>query len=124
MWFGNLVTCTWWDGLWLNESFATYTASLAVATCTKFGDIAWLNFNSLMKAWAMREDQLSTTHSVQPERVTDTDNALANFDGLTYGKGSSLLNQLVFTVGMDGFKLGMQHYFKTFAWRTWLSVHV
>ena len=24
MWFGDLVTCPFWDELWLNEAFATY----------------------------------------------------------------------------------------------------
>lgn len=23
-WFGNMVTCSWWDFLWLNEGFSQY----------------------------------------------------------------------------------------------------
>ncbi len=59
---------------------------------------------------------MSTTHPIQGE-VADTDQTLLNFDGITYGKGASLLKQLVSIVGVQGFKLGMVYYFKKYQWK-------
>eukprot|EP01124_Arcella_intermedia_P006315 TRINITY_DN1372_c0_g1_i1.p1 TRINITY_DN1372_c0_g1~~TRINITY_DN1372_c0_g1_i1.p1 ORF type:complete len:857 (+),score=169.94 TRINITY_DN1372_c0_g1_i1:33-2603(+) len=115
MWFGDLVTPVWWDGLWLNESFATYMAALNVSEATEYGQLSWQNFNSSMKSWAYREDQLTTTHPIQGT-VVDTDTTALIFDGITYGKGASVLKQLVYMLGMDNFKEGMRNYFKTHAW--------
>ena len=72
MWTSRLRLLQWWDGLWLNESFATYMAALSVAEATRFGAASWVQFNSGMKAWAYAEDQRCTTHSVNPESVVDT----------------------------------------------------
>ena len=110
MWFGNLVTMRWWNDLWLNESFATYIAAVATAEATRFGDNAWLAFNAGMKTWAYRQDQLVTTHPIAGE-VPDTDATFLNFDGITYGKGAAVLQQLVATVGPHEFRQAMRGYF-------------
>eukprot|EP01029_Cantina_marsupialis_P002653 TRINITY_DN12516_c0_g1_i1.p1 TRINITY_DN12516_c0_g1~~TRINITY_DN12516_c0_g1_i1.p1 ORF type:complete len:868 (+),score=274.42 TRINITY_DN12516_c0_g1_i1:59-2662(+) len=113
MWFGDLVTMKWWNDLWLNESFATFIASVAVSSATKFGDAAWLIFFNVMKLWAYRTDQLSTTHPIRGE-VANTDATFNNFDGVTYGKGAAVLKQLVAVMGMDAFRNAMREYFKIY----------
>ncbi len=115
MWFGDLVTMRWWDDLWLNESFATYMAYLALAEATRFEEGSWPNFHGRMKAWAYEQDQLVTTHPISGS-VPNTDATFLNFDGITYGKGASVLKQLVAAIGMDGFREGMRLYFKEYAW--------
>ena len=115
MWFGNLVTMRWWDGLWLNESFATYMANVAMQNVTEFTSVDG-DFLFQSKAWAYREDQLPTTHPVAGD-VRDTDTAFSSFDGITYGKGGALLKQLAWFIGEDAFRTGLKKYFETFAWR-------
>ncbi|QQN79383.1 aminopeptidase N [Streptomyces sp. XC 2026] len=116
MWFGDLVTMEWWNDLWLNESFATYTsiACQAHAPGSRWPH-AWTSFANSMKTWAYRQDQLPSTHPIMAE-IRDLDDVLVNFDGITYAKGASVLKQLVAYVGMDAFFAGVQAYFKRHAW--------
>ncbi|MDT0342782.1 aminopeptidase N [Streptomyces litchfieldiae] len=116
MWFGDLVTMEWWNDLWLNESFATYTsiACQAHAPGSRWPQ-AWTSFANQMKTWAYRQDQLPSTHPIMAE-IRDLDDVLVNFDGITYAKGASVLKQLVAYVGMDEFFRGVQTYFKRHAW--------
>ncbi|MEU6660762.1 aminopeptidase N [Streptomyces sp. NPDC046821] len=115
MWFGDLVTMEWWNDLWLNESFATYTsiACQAYAPESRWPH-SWTTFANSMKTWAYRQDQLPSTHPIMAE-IRDLDDVLVNFDGITYAKGASVLKQLVAYVGMDEFFQGVQAYFKRHA---------
>ena len=49
--------------------------------------------------------QQSTTHPIESD-IVDTDATFLSFDGLTYGKGASVLKQLVARLGLDNFKSG------------------
>ncbi|MEV8031832.1 aminopeptidase N [Streptomyces sp. NPDC086182] len=116
MWFGDLVTMEWWNDLWLNESFATYTsiACQAYHPDSRWPH-SWTTFANSMKTWAYRQDQLPSTHPIMAE-IRDLDDVLVNFDGITYAKGASVLKQLVAYVGMDEFFSGVQAYFKAHAY--------
>jgi aminopeptidase N len=114
MWFGDLVTMRWWDDLWLNESFAEYISTLALAEATRW-EQAWTTFSSLEKAWAYRQDQLSSTHPIVAD-IRDLEDVEVNFDGITYAKGASVLKQLVAWVGREEFVAGLRRYFRRHAW--------
>ncbi len=115
MWFGNLVTMDWWNGLWLNESFATYMSYLQMSKNSEFADDVWGLFYSRMKQWAYTEDQLVTTHAIELP-VANTAEAFTNFDGITYGKGASVLKQLAYYVGEENFRKGVANYLKKFSY--------
>jgi aminopeptidase N len=109
MWFGNMVTMKWWDDLWLNESFAEWSSYLAMVEATRFKN-SWTGFNQERKNWAYRQDQLSSTHPIVTD-MADIDTVAGNFDGISYAKGASVLQQLVVHVGRDNFIAGLQKYF-------------
>ncbi|MBA6337736.1 aminopeptidase N [Colwellia sp. BRX8-7] len=115
MWFGDLVTMRWWNGLWLNESFATYMANLAIAEASDFEN-NWDVFYSGTKQWAYRTDDSVNTHAIELP-VASTGVALSNFDGITYGKGASVLKQLPYYLGEENFRIGVSNYLKKFSYQ-------
>jgi len=114
MWFGDLVTMKWWDDLWLNESFAEWASTTCQAEATQW-ETAWTTFGTSEKAWAYRQDQLSSTHPIVAD-IRDLADVEVNFDGITYAKGASVLKQLVAYVGREPFTAGLRSYFAKHAW--------
>jgi aminopeptidase N len=114
MWFGDLVTMQWWNDLWLNESFAEFCAFLASAEATRFTD-AWTTFCNSRKSFGYLQDKMPSTHPVAADVPTLTA-AIANFDGISYAKGASVLKQLVAYVGRESFFAGIHHYLAEHGW--------
>jgi aminopeptidase N len=102
-WFGDLVTMTWWDDLWLNESFADYMGYRVTHDSTDRFKQMWAEFAFIRKSWGMAADQRSSTHPVAGNGARDTQAALTDFDGISYCKGAAALRQLASFLGDDAF---------------------
>ncbi|RSZ58102.1 aminopeptidase N [Massilia atriviolacea] len=107
-WFGDLVTMKWWNGLWLNESFASFMATMATAEATEFSG-AWQTFYSEGKQEAYVQDQSPATHPIEVP-VASSANAFDNIDAITYSKGASTLKQLRHLLGDEVFRKGVHNY--------------
>ena len=114
MWFGDLVTMKWWNDTWLNESFAEWAAYYTSTNATKYTN-SWTEFTGARKNWAYRQDQLSSTHPIAVD-MKNMEEVRTNFDGITYAKGASVLQQLVAHVGKENFFAGLKKYFAKHAW--------
>ena len=110
MWFGDLVTMKWWNGIWLNEAFATFMEVLAVDAFRPEWQ-RWVSFGVEREA-AMAVDGLHTTRPVE-FHVGRPEEAQGMFDVLTYQKGGSVLRMLEQFVGPDVFREGINDYLTT-----------
>lgn len=114
-WFGDLVTMQWWNGLWLNESFASFMGTLATTEATEFKN-GWQYFYSQGKSAAYVQDQQVTTHPIEVP-VPSTANAFDNIDAITYSKGASTLKQLRHLLGEETFRKGVHNYLVKYQWK-------
>jgi puromycin-sensitive aminopeptidase len=109
MWFGDLVTMKWWNGLWLNEAFATFMEMLAVDAWKP----EWRRWDSftVSRAAAMQVDGLKSTRPIEFP-VERPEEAAGMFDVLTYEKGASVLRMLEQYLGAEAFRDGIRVYLR------------
>jgi puromycin-sensitive aminopeptidase len=113
MWFGDLVTMGWWEGIWLNEAFATFMEMLCVdAFRPSWG--RWIGFAPSREA-ALTIDAVHSTRPIEYP-VGPPKEAEGMFDLLTYEKGASVLRMLEQYIGADVFRDGVRTYLKAHAY--------
>jgi aminopeptidase N len=107
MWFGDLVTMKWWNGIWLNEAFATFMEM----TCTDAFRPEWQRWVDfgLSRSAAFDTDALASTRPIEYPVVSPAD-ADGMFDVLTYEKGASVVRMLEQYLGAERFRAGIRRY--------------
>jgi aminopeptidase N len=113
-WFGNLVTMRWWTDLWLNESFASWMAYLAIDHLFPEWQY-WTQFIVDEQSLALKLDALEYTHPIVVE-VKHPDEIRTIFDAISYEKGASVLLMLQHYLGADNFRDGLRLYLKRHAY--------
>ncbi|HEY1546325.1 MAG TPA: M1 family metallopeptidase [Kofleriaceae bacterium] len=106
-WFGDLVTTSWWDDIWLNEGFANWMETKITA---KF-EPSWHFelYEAEMRHQAQRADSLVTARKIRQSIETE-DDILNSFDDITYDKGASVLRMFEWFVGPAVFQRGVRDY--------------
>ncbi|MBT8213200.1 MAG: M1 family metallopeptidase, partial [Acidimicrobiia bacterium] len=114
MWFGDLVTMKWWNGIWLNEAFATFMELKTVDAFRPEWN-RWVSFAAEggVGSSSMDIDSLEATRPIEFP-VESPDDADAMFDALTYGKGAAVLRMLEQFLGEEKFRTGVSDYLQWF----------
>jgi puromycin-sensitive aminopeptidase len=113
MWFGDLVTMGWWEGIWLNEAFATFMEMLCVDAFRPSWD-RWVGFAPSREA-ALAIDGVHATRPIEYP-VGPPKEAEGMFDLLTYEKGAAVLRMLEQHIGPEVFRDGVRTYLKAHAY--------
>jgi len=108
-WFGDLVTMSWWDDLWLNEGFATWMEGRTTAKLHPEWNTRLDHVDS--RESAIGRDALATTHAVV-QRVENVEQASQAFDSITYQKGSAVIRMIEDYVGADAWRDGVRNYLR------------
>ncbi len=114
-WFGDLVTASWWNDLWLNEGMATWMEWRAVE---KWRPSLGARTDAIASALGIMDyDALATARAIR-QPVTSTSEAHEAFDGITYEKGAAVLATIEKWIGEDAFRRGVRAYLEENAWKS------
>jgi len=113
MWFGDLVTMKWWNGIWLNEAFATFMEMHATDAYRPDWE-RWVTFG-LARTAAFDTDALTSTRPIEYPVISPAD-AEGMFDILTYEKGAAVVRMLEAYLEPEVFRAGIRSYLSTHAY--------
>ncbi|GAB0087435.1 hypothetical protein DMENIID0001_017360 [Sergentomyia squamirostris] len=114
MWFGNLVTCKWWNDVWLNEGFASYIQYKGLtAYAESIGDDWKMDDQFLIETLhgVMELDSKVASHPINQEASTP-DEITALFDSIAYSKGASLIRMLEGFITKEVFQSKVHNFIK------------
>ena len=116
MWFGNLVTMSWWDDLWLKEGMASLLSYVCIDGI--YDDVE-MRDHHMIDNWldAMLADREVSSHPVKIS-INATSEITQAFDSITYAKGATVLSMLRDVLGNEKFKSGMKHFLKSYQYST------
>jgi aminopeptidase N len=113
MWFGDLVTMTWFDDVWLKEAFAQFMADRIVQPA--FPDINHrLLFVSSHFDPLHAVERTAGTHPIR-QHLGNLDVAGSLYGNIIYHKPPVMLNQLEALMGEKGLREGLRQYLRRFA---------
>jgi alanyl aminopeptidase len=110
-WFGDLVTPAWWNDIWLNESFATWMAFVAMDFAEPQGNYRRDLISRGLKV--MASDSLVNARQIRQPILSNNDISTA-FDGITYSKGGAVLSMFENFLGREDFRQGVRNYMQEF----------
>ena len=109
-WTGNRITCRDWFQLTLKEGLTvfrdqSFSADLNDEVVQRIADVSTLRSRQFV------EDASATSHPIKPEQYIEINNF---YTATVYEKGAEVIRMYETLLGRDGFKKGMDLYFKTF----------
>nr|XP_039262041.1 aminopeptidase Ey-like [Styela clava] len=116
MWFGNLVTPTFWNDIWLNEGFATYFSYSGAESVYSTWNSKQLFFLEIFYQ-AMDADDINSSHPIIHEEERP-DSIFEMFDAIVYKKGGCMLRMINAFLGDEVFMNGLKAYLKDLSYNT------
>lgn len=114
MWFGDLVTMTWFNDVWMKEVFANFMAD-------KISNITLPDGNYDLKFLvdhypaAYSVDRTPGTHPIR-QRLDNLRDAGSLYGNIIYNKAPIVMRQLELLVGAEAFQKGLRDYLKAHAY--------
>jgi aminopeptidase N len=105
-WFGNAVTESDWDDVWLSEGFATYFTLLYIEHA--YGRDEFLRGLASSRSTVMSYAALHPTYTIIHQNLSRMEDVTSSH---TYQKGSWTLHMLRGVIGSEAFQRGIRAYY-------------